>query len=311
MYKEKRKSNGFSRAGERQAVVCVSGKGREALVRRRALWAVLLCALWVTGWLAGCRDRGSAVVIQGTSIAEETTEGEAVLDSDQVTTSLSDMSQQESAGTASNASQQESAGSPTNAPQETTAPSIYVHICGQVCTPGVYELPEGSRVWDAVLAAGGLTEEAQPEAVNLALRVVDGSKVIIPDEQEAQQEDFCWYATGTGQGAGTDGGSGGAGTAGGATSGSASTGSASTGSASTGTTSAEGTSGTASGQVDINQATVEQLMTIPGIGQTRAEAIVAYRQTQGRFGSIEDIMKVTGIKEGLFATIREYITVGG
>lgn len=68
--------------------------------------------------------------------------------------------------------------------------------------------------------------------------------------------------------------------------------------------------GTADGKVNINTADISQLLTIPGIGQTRAEAVLAYRQENGSFQSIEDIMKVSGIKNGLFERMKDYITVG-
>lgn len=67
---------------------------------------------------------------------------------------------------------------------------------------------------------------------------------------------------------------------------------------------------TADGKVNINTADVSMLQTIPGIGQTRAEAILAYREENGNFKSIEDIMKVSGIKNGLFEKMKDYITVG-
>ena len=64
------------------------------------------------------------------------------------------------------------------------------------------------------------------------------------------------------------------------------------------------------GKVNINTAGAELLQTIPGIGQTRAEAILAYRKENGSFSSVEDIMKVSGIKDALFEKMRDYITVG-
>ena len=73
--------------------------------------------------------------------------------------------------------------------------------------------------------------------------------------------------------------------------------------------SAAGSEEAGSGLVNINTATLEELMTLPGIGQTRAEAIVAYRDEQGGFQSIEDIMNVSGIKEGSFAKLKDRITV--
>lgn len=153
--------------------------------------------------------------------------------------------------------------------QSSTMATIWVHVCGQVAKPGVYSLPEDSRVWDAVEAAGGFLPEAAQEAVNLAMRVADGSKVTIPHQQQTGERDFRWYDT------------------------------------------EAGGSESSAGLIDINRADVAALMTIPGIGQTRAEAIVSHREMRGPFGSIEEIMEVTGIKDGLYAKIKEYITVGG
>jgi len=149
-----------------------------------------------------------------------------------------------------------------------------------VCDPGVYLLMEGSRVWDAVEAAGGLTKEAQPSAVNLAFCLADGSKVTIPSASEAEEGTFDWYVVGEGE-------------------------------LTESRAQVEMDAVTDSGRVDINRADVKALMTIPGIGQARAEAIVSYRERQGDFQTIEEIMNVTGIKEGLFASIRDYIIVGG
>ena len=72
---------------------------------------------------------------------------------------------------------------------------------------------------------------------------------------------------------------------------------------------AQNAAGSGNGLVNINTASLEELMTLPGIGQTRAEAIVAYRQERGSFQTIEDIMKVDGIKEGSFEKLKEKITV--
>lgn len=158
--------------------------------------------------------------------------------------------------------------------EELSASGIWVHVCGQVQCPGVYELPEGSRVWEAVEAAGGFTDEADPEAVNLAAPAADGTKVTIPSKEET--------ALGWTEPQISDNSQSGI---------------------------REGITGT--GLVDINRADLTQLMTLPGIGQAKAEAVIAYREQYGSFQVIEDIMKVTGIKDGLFARIRDYITVGG
>ena len=66
---------------------------------------------------------------------------------------------------------------------------------------------------------------------------------------------------------------------------------------------------TQDGRIDLNRADVQQLMSIPGIGQSKAEAIVQYREENGKFGRIEDIMKVNGIKEGSFKKMEPYICV--
>jgi len=253
-----KQKNYFSRAGWHQAVVCVS-----CLLILGMLMAVV----------TGCRDYGGAMIITGEKAEEGTSTDESIFSAQETS----------SAGTKEE----------TAAEKSVTAAVIYVHVCGQVTTPGVYSLTEGSRVWDAVEAAGGFLPEADAQAVNLAMMVADGSKVTIPDGAEADESGFRWYETDDGRAL----------TIGGAAVG---------GSYDSGQKEdTVGDIGVTDGRVDINRADVTALMTIPGIGQTRAEAIVAYRETRGPFGSIEEIMGVTGIKDGLFAKIKEYITVGG
>lgn len=155
---------------------------------------------------------------------------------------------------------------------------LYVHVCGAVANPGVYVLPEGSRVVDAVMAAGGTTADASGEALNQALAVTDGMQVYVPNTEEAEQfQDWIH----TGEMSSQTGNSG--------------------GSASTGTDSA--------GKVNINTADVSTLCTLPGIGESRAASIVAYREEHGGFSSIEDIMKVSGIKDAAFGKIKDKICV--
>ena len=142
-----------------------------------------------------------------------------------------------------------------------------VHICGAVKEPGVYSLPEGSRVVDAIRAAGGLTQDASERDVNQASVVADGMQIVVPTLEEVKNGGYTWGAA------------------------------------------AKGGGETEDGLVDINTADAALLMTLPGIGQTRADAIVAYREQHGSFSTIEDIMKVDGIKEGSFAKLRDRITV--
>lgn len=147
--------------------------------------------------------------------------------------------------------------------------SIYVYICGAVKNPGVYELEDGSRVYQLVDMAGGMKKKADTQSVNLAETVTDGEMVRIPEISKA------------GAAPSNEGGS----------------------------DSAEQNGSVSEEKVNINTASKEQLMTLTGIGETRAEQIIAYRTAQGDFRKIEDIMKVDGIKEGTFAKLKDSIAV--
>lgn len=143
----------------------------------------------------------------------------------------------------------------------------YVHICGEVVTPGVYELKDGSRVFQAVEAAGGFTSQAATEYLNMAQLVTDGMKLVVPSVTEAKAGQLY----------------------------------------------GESDSGVApvqaEGKVNLNTATKEQLMTLKGIGESRAEDIIQYREEQGRFQKTEDIMKISGIKNAAYEKIKDDITV--
>lgn len=139
---------------------------------------------------------------------------------------------------------------------------VIVHICGAVVNPGVYELPPGSRIVDAVDKAGGLSVDADESYVNLAAVPNDGEQIFIPTIEESVIMKQTRQETGV-----------------------------------------------SSGKVNINTADKALLCTLPGIGDTRAADIIAYRQEHGNFSSIEDIMQVSGIKEGSFQKIKEMIVV--
>ncbi len=147
---------------------------------------------------------------------------------------------------------------------------IYVYICGEVINPGVYELSGDSRIYEAVDAAGGFTENAARECVNLASKVSDGMQITIYNREEA--------ASLQADSASVDGNAGKSGTSG-------------------------------SGLVNLNTATKEELMTLKGIGESKAEDIIRYREKSGGFKKIEDIMKISGIKENGFQKIKDSITV--
>ena len=144
---------------------------------------------------------------------------------------------------------------------------VFVHVCGKVQSPGVYELPQGSRVWDAIEAAGGFEDDGAKEYLNLAEMVQDGMKLDVPSESQAEE----WKAQGIKPAADPE--------------------------------------AKARHMVNLNTATREELMSLRGIGESRAEDIIRYRETYGGFQSIEDIMNVSGIKDAAFEKIKDSITV--
>lgn len=157
---------------------------------------------------------------------------------------------------------------------------IYVHVCGQVAAPGVYPLPVGSRLYEAIEAAGGLLESGAGEWLNQAAQVGDGQQVYVPSQEEVRQDPAEWLVK---QGA-----------AGGVYAAQQGVG---------GDSSADG------GKVDLNTASKEQLMTLSGIGEAKAASIIAYREEHGGFQKIEELMEVEGIKEGVFNKVRNQIRV--
>ncbi|MBC7326098.1 MAG: helix-hairpin-helix domain-containing protein, partial [Moorella sp. (in: Bacteria)] len=154
------------------------------------------------------------------------------------------------------------------------ATTIQVHVAGAVQRPGVYELPAGARVNEAVSLAG-LLPEANANALNLAAPLNDGQQVIVPRQGE---------------------------TAGLADAGSQPV---------PGTTGSTGAGGVASsrGKVNINTAGLAELDTLPGIGPTLAQRILDYRREKGPFRTIEDLQNVSGIGPQKFADLKDLITV--
>lgn len=149
---------------------------------------------------------------------------------------------------------------------------VYVYVCGAVKQEGVYRLPEGSRINDALILAGGLTEDAASGVLNLAEPVQDGQKLYFPTKDELADQQNALR-----DGAYTD--------------------------------SQIDSSGEQTQKIDINTADKEQLMTLSGIGEAKAESIIRYRAEHGNFAQIEDITNVDGIGESLFQKIKEYIYV--
>lgn len=139
---------------------------------------------------------------------------------------------------------------------------IFVDVKGAVKNPGVYQMKVGDRVKDALEAAGGLTEEADSQKVNLAKRLEDQMVIVVPKVGEEAEEIPA------------------------------------------GATSKEEAK---EGKVNINTATVEELKTLKGVGEKKAEAIIEYRKKNGSFQTKEDLMKVRGIGKKLFESFQERI----
>lgn len=144
--------------------------------------------------------------------------------------------------------------------EEAPGGTAFVHICGEVESPGVYEVSQEARICDVLLLAGGFTSEAATDAVNMARQVTDGMQIVIPSVQEAEQLAARQEAD---------------------------------------------------GRVELNTATAAQLCTLPGIGESRAAAILAYREEHGGFRTAEELMQVSGIKQGMFERLKELVYVAG
>ena len=163
--------------------------------------------------------------------------------------------------------------------------TLVVHICGAVSAPGVYELPAGSRIIDAVEAGGGFLPEADEACCNLAEEIVDGCQIYIMTKSESCADGQTEKKAGIQTSPDSD----------------------------MQTTDrnvrSNSTPALENGLVNLNTADVAALMTLPGIGESRAKAIISYREQHGAFAQIEDIMKISGIKQAAFSKIKDKITV--
>ena len=146
--------------------------------------------------------------------------------------------------------------------------TIFVHVCGKVNDPAVYEFENGARVVEAIEKAGGFMENAATDYLNLAKVLTDGEKIYVPDKEEALGLNPVNVDTAQGNVA-----------------------------------DAKDTNT----KVNINTASKEELLSLKGIGDSRAEDIINYRTENGKFAAIEDIMKVPGIKQGAFNKIKDNI----
>lgn len=152
---------------------------------------------------------------------------------------------------------------------------IIIHITGAVKTPGIVKLEEGSRIEDAINKAGGLTEDADISKVNLAYILEDGIKIIIPsntDIGDFQEENILSNDSGEGIIDNIE-------------------------------------TSSKSSSLNINKATEQDLQNLPGIGPSLAAKIIAYRDENGKFTTVEDIKNVNGIGDSKYENIKDYICV--
>jgi competence protein ComEA len=158
----------------------------------------------------------------------------------------------------------------------TTAPRIWVQVAGAVACPGVYQMEAGSRVFEAILEAGGFTEEADEEAVALAAQLSDGCRVYVPTVGEV---DAGKVENPVVSSAGISGGSSADSPAG----------------------------GSSAAPVSLNSATLEQLDALPGVGPSIAQQIITYRETNGPFTSVEQLTDVPGIGPAKLEQLRPLV----
>jgi competence protein ComEA len=169
----------------------------------------------------------------------------------------------------------------TTTPADAGAP-VVVDIAGAVRRPGVYSVPAGARVIDAVRKAGGLSHRADPTAVNLAAKLSDGGQVVVPARGSGAPSAGASPSAGA---AGSSAGAGGAAVAGGVA------------------------SGAPSAPVNLNTATADQLVQLDGIGPALAGKIVAYRSQHGSFHSIDELDQVSGIGPKKLEALRSQLTL--
>jgi competence protein ComEA len=168
-------------------------------------------------------------------------------------------------------------------PQSTSAAMIAVYVSGDVAKPGVYSLPDGSRVNDAVTAAGGALPDADLEQINLAQKLADADHISVLKLGETARPTVSAAQTAAPPATRPAG--------------------APPGAAAT-------TKGTPGTKINLNTATAQELELVPGIGPVTAQRIITDREQNGPYASVDNLTRVPGIKAGILAKIRDYLTVG-
>lgn len=257
----------------------------------RLVFSIFL--LLILAGLTGCKDDGTEF-LEKELVQEESTEASGMdAEQEEPKDMESEVSGKKSAEDEADISQKKQNEAAEEQTPETekqlpgisdTPQNIYVDICGAVTSPGVYELPYGSRVFQAIEQAGGYLPEAAASYLNRARGLSDGQQIYVPTQEEVNSQVLAVTQDGT--------------------------------EASSGNDTDNGTGQEASGEdtgteqkIDLNTADVSQLTTLTGVGESKALAIIAYREENGPFTSAEDIMNVPGIKEGTYEKIKDKIAI--
>lgn len=148
---------------------------------------------------------------------------------------------------------------------------IKIHIAGEVKNSGIYELEKECRISDAIEKAGGITPDADLTNVNLAYKLSDGQKIIIPSIEQENNGNYIIEESGENI--------------------------------------IENEKNTKNSKININTAGITELITLPGIGESTAQKIIDYRDENGKFENIEDIKKISGIGESKYNLLKDYIKV--
>lgn len=156
--------------------------------------------------------------------------------------------------------------------------TCFVYVCGAVKHSGVFELPQGSRVYEAIALAGGFRKNAYEKGINQAEEIQDGDMIEVltmKEHKELEKDSGDLTARQDNE------------------------------------SKTQPAAGSRSDEqidlIDINTASAAQLMTLNGIGEAKAASIIAYRESHGGFSSVEEIMNVSGIGEGVYAKIQDKI----
>lgn len=244
------------------------------MLNRKNRIKLLVAGSWCL-FLLGC-NKESFLQQQGTSlVVEEEQSLEEILTQDQVLLESKNVSgheanlENESEAVVDNLEEGNLLQSQSGETLEKDKAEIAVHICGAVKNPGVYYLKEQQRLYEGIQKAGGFRDDADEDYLNQAMILEDGMKVLVPTKEETAGLEEREFLVNE----------------------------------------PEDNRKEADRKVNLNTADETQLCTLPGIGVSRAKSIIAYREEHGDFQKIEDVMKVSGIKEAAFEKIKDSVTV--